>query len=71
MNELTPLKNLVAAIFRLEHHTERQAVIEVISNPIEWLASPEQTRLRRNFSIWINRVLSGAADPDSRSRTAS
>ncbi len=62
LNELTPLKNLVAAIFRLEHHTERQALIEVISNLIEWLALPEQTRLRRNFGIWINRVLIGPAD---------
>ncbi len=62
LNQLTPLKNLVAAIFRLEHHTERHALIEVISNLIEWLASPEQMRLRRNFSIWINRVLKYPAD---------
>ena len=55
--ELSPLKNLVAAIFRLENSGSREDVIEVVSNLIEWLSSPEQTRLRRSFSIWINRVL--------------
>ncbi len=54
---LTPLKNLVAAIFRLENSRSYEDIIEVISNLIEWLSTPEQTRLRRSFSIWINRVL--------------
>jgi hypothetical protein len=57
LKELTPLKNLVAAIFRLENSTTREDIIEVISNLIEWLATPEQTRLRRSFTVWINRVL--------------
>ncbi len=29
----------------------------VITNLIEWLSTPEQTCLRRYFSIWINRIL--------------
>jgi len=57
LKELTPLKNLVAAVFRLENSTTREDIIEVISNLIEWLATPEQTRLRRSFTIWIKRVL--------------
>jgi predicted transposase/invertase (TIGR01784 family) len=57
LNELIPLKNLVAAIFRLENSTSREDIIEVISNLIEWLSTPEQTRLRRSFTIWIKRVL--------------
>ncbi|WP_245619705.1 Rpn family recombination-promoting nuclease/putative transposase [Methylomicrobium agile] len=57
LEALDPLPNLVAAIFRLEHHREPAAILEVISNLIEWLAAPEQTRLRRSFSVWINRVL--------------
>jgi predicted transposase/invertase (TIGR01784 family) len=57
LKELTPLKNLVAAIFRLENSTSREDIIEVISNLIEWLSTPEQTRLRRSFTIWIKRVL--------------
>jgi len=54
---LTPLKNLVAAIFRLENSTSHEDIVQVISNLIEWLEMPGQTRLRRSFSIWINRVL--------------
>ena len=57
LKELTPLKNLVAAIFRLENSTSREDIIDVISNLIEWLATPEQSRLRRSFTIWIKRVL--------------
>jgi predicted transposase/invertase (TIGR01784 family) len=62
LNELTPLKNLVAAIFRLENHTTPEDILAVISNLIEWLETPEQTRLRRSFSIWINRVLQKPGD---------
>jgi len=62
LKELTPLKNLVAAVFRLENSTTREDIIEVISNLIEWLATPEQTRLRRSFSVWINRVLQEPGD---------
>lgn len=57
LEQLTPLKNLVAAIFRLENSSSREEIINVISNLIEWLSTPEQSRLRRSFSIWINRVL--------------
>ncbi|MGH8548816.1 MAG: Rpn family recombination-promoting nuclease/putative transposase [Methylococcales bacterium] len=64
LTELKPLKNLVAAIFRLEHHSDGQALLEVIANLIEWLKAPEQTRVRRSFSIWINRVLKVPASQD-------
>ncbi len=64
LDKLTPLKNLVAAIFRLENSTSRGDIIGVISNLIEWLATPEQARLRRSFSIWINRVLQPPSDHD-------
>jgi len=57
LDELSPLKNLVAAIFRLENSNSDDDILEVITNLIEWLSTPEQTRLRRSFSIWINRVL--------------
>ena len=55
--ELSPLKNLVAAIFRLENSSTREDVIEVVGNLIDWLSTPEQSQLKRSFSIWINRVL--------------
>ncbi len=41
LEQLTPLKNLVAAIFRLENSSSREDVTEVISNLIEWLSTPE------------------------------
>ncbi len=65
-SELTSLKNLVAAIFRLENSTSYKEVLEVIENLIEWLSTPEQARLRRSFSIWINRVLKA---PEQESQT--
>ncbi len=57
LEELSPLKNLVAAIFRLENVTSQEDIIDVVTNLIEWLNSPNQTSLRRSFSIWINQVL--------------
>jgi len=62
-DQLSPLKNLVAAIFRLENSNSREDVFEVISNLIEWLSTPEQTQLRRSFSLWINRVLRPLDEP--------
>ncbi len=40
---LLPLKNLVAAIFRLENATSPAEMIEVINHLLEWLTTPEQT----------------------------
>ena len=57
LEELSPLKNLVAAIFRLENVNSQEEIIDVVSNLIEWLNSPDQISIRRSFSIWINRVL--------------
>ena len=66
LDELTPLKNLVAAIFRLENSSTDDDIFEVINNLIEWLSTPEQTRLRRSFSIWINRVLQPLGELEER-----
>ncbi len=57
LDELSPLKNLVAAILRLENSNTDDDIFEVITNLIEWLSTPEQSRLRHRFSLWINRVL--------------
>jgi len=55
--ELKPLKNLVAAIFRLENSTTEIDIINVIDDLIKWLVAPEQNNTRRVFNIWIKRVL--------------
>lgn len=56
-DELNPLKNLVAAVFRLENAKTRQEVVAVLDDLLVWLVAPEQERLKRTFNIWIKRVL--------------
>lgn len=55
--DLGSLKNLAAALFRLENSRTDQDILNVVSNLIDWLKSPEKTSLRRAFTVWINRVL--------------
>ncbi len=55
--QLQPLKNLVAAIFRLENAETVDDVLTVVTNLIEWLQRPEQSRTRRHFTLWIKKVL--------------
>ena len=50
-------RNVVAAIFRLEHHRGTREAVELIGLLARWLEAPDQTRLRRHFAIWIKRVL--------------
>ena len=56
--DTTPeLRGLVHALFRLEHSRSPQEVLATIGKLCEWLHTPEQHRLRREFAIWIQRVL--------------
>lgn len=50
-------RNLVSAIFRLEHHRSPEEAVDTIRRLVEWLQAPEQTGLRQHFAMWINRVL--------------
>ena len=52
-----PMRNLVAALFRLEHNRDEQDMLAVLGRLVEWLKAPQQTRLRRAFTVWIRRVL--------------
>lgn len=52
-----PAQNLVSAIFQLENSRYPEDVHKVVKNLILWLKQPEQTTLRRAFTVWINRVL--------------
>jgi hypothetical protein len=58
-SELVPLRNLVAALFRLENSRSHADISKVLSLLVEWLKSPEQASLRRAFAVWINRVILG------------
>ena len=64
--ELAELKNLVTALFRLEHSNEPEDVLQLIKQLNAWLQTPETNDLRRAFVIWIKRVLlrDRMGDPD-------
>jgi predicted transposase/invertase (TIGR01784 family) len=55
--ELKPLRNLVAALFRLEISQEPAHLAAVVENLLEWLKDPKQASLRRAFTVWFHRVL--------------
>jgi predicted transposase YdaD len=55
--ELAPLRNLAAALFRLEKSRDAATIDGVLTSLLEWLKAPEQSSLRRAFAVWIVRVL--------------
>ncbi|HKV09504.1 MAG TPA: Rpn family recombination-promoting nuclease/putative transposase [Thermoanaerobaculia bacterium] len=55
--ELAPLRNLAAALFRLEKSRDAATIDGVLTSLLEWLRSPEQSSLRRAFAVWILKVL--------------
>jgi hypothetical protein len=55
--QLAPLKNLAAALFRLENSRTPEELRQVLQALIDWLKAPEQTGLRRAFTVWVKRVL--------------
>jgi predicted transposase YdaD len=57
--ELASLRNLVAALFRLENGRTHAEIDGVVRRLIEWLRSPQQDSLRRAFSVWLGRVILG------------
>jgi hypothetical protein len=52
-----PLRNLVAALFRLEGAPTVEAADSVIAHLVEWLSGEEHQRLRRAFAVWLSRRL--------------
>ena len=56
-SELAPMRNLAAALFRLENSRSVEGVRRVLEALIDWLRQPEQERLRRAFTVWLSRVL--------------
>lgn len=52
-----PLRNLVAALFRLEVAATPLDFRSVTAHLVEWLSGSEHQRLRRAFAIWLNRRL--------------
>jgi predicted transposase YdaD len=54
---LNPLRNLVAALFRLETQRSVSDMCNVFNALIEWLKDEDQRSLRRSFTIWIKQFL--------------
>jgi hypothetical protein len=55
--DLSGLRTLVAALFQLENSRTEWDIQEVLRHLLLWLSSPEQSSLRRAFTVWFNRVL--------------
>lgn len=55
-SELAPLRNLAAALFRLENSRTPHDVERVVAALVTWLEAPEQTSLRRAYTVWLKRV---------------
>lgn len=51
------LRNLAAALFRLEKSRNADSMGQMVSALVDWLEAPEQDSLRRAFAVWIKRVL--------------
>jgi hypothetical protein len=58
--ELASLRNLVAAVFRIEHPASPEAIGGLLSLLDEWLA--DRPDLRRMFALWIRATLMRKAE---------
>lgn len=56
-SELAPMRNLVAAVFRLENARTSVRIGQVLTTLIEWLKTPEENGLRQAFVVWVRRVI--------------
>jgi hypothetical protein len=54
---MSGLKNLLAALFRLENSRSEQDIQSVVRHLLNWLNAEEQSGLRDSFTVWFNRVL--------------
>jgi hypothetical protein len=63
--DLIPLKNLVAALFRLEKSQNEEDIREVLRHLIDWLNMPEQLSLNRAFATWLVEIALPRQHPDT------
>lgn len=62
-SEALAMRNLAAALFRLEKSRAPQDLRAMVGALVAWLQAPEQVGLRRAFTVWIKRVLLPARLP--------
>lgn len=65
-SELESVRNLAAALFRLEQGRGPEDIQGVLSALAEWLKEPEHESLRRAFRTWLLQVLLPARAPGVR-----
>ena len=51
--ELATMRNLAAAVFRLENSRTPETLHDVLAALIAWLSAPEQIELRRSLLLWL------------------
>ncbi|MFM9272179.1 Rpn family recombination-promoting nuclease/putative transposase [Halomonas elongata] len=56
-DHLEETRNLVGALFQLEHGQDLAQWEAVLKRLAEWLQAPEHASLRRAFTVWVTRVL--------------
>ncbi|MFC3392659.1 Rpn family recombination-promoting nuclease/putative transposase [Aidingimonas halophila] len=57
-------RNLVAALFNLEHYRGIDEALEVLGRVVEWLYAEDQSDLRRAFTAWLKRVWAPCQAPE-------
>ena len=62
--ELASMRNLVAALFRLENSCGPEDLVQVLELLFEWLQAPEQADLARALVVWLRRSLLASRMPD-------
>jgi hypothetical protein len=67
-SELAGLRNLAAALFRIENSASHEAMQRALDALIGWLQAPEQESLRRSFVVRLNRVVSSSKPPGAEIR---
>src|SRR5947209_7646272 len=56
--EKESLRNLAAALFRLEQSSGLAEIERVVDALLAWLQAPEQSELKSTFSAWVSQLLS-------------
>ena len=62
-SELESLRNVAAALFRLEKSRGPEDIQRILAALLEWLREPDLAELRRSFSAWLSAVLLPARVP--------
>jgi len=65
------LKNLAAAVFRLEHSHSAEDILTVMRHLLEWLTDPEQESLKQSLAIWLTEIPLKRLAPGHRIKPAS